>query len=237
MATEIALTHHGAATGRPPARLRGQEIPIVGRITAVADAFDAMTHARPYKRAFSVPHAIAEIKRCSGTQFDPRIVDAFMTLDHFELVGGPRGPRSSHGKPELLGSIVPRPRPAELAEAPAPERLGSAPMSAQEETGVRCGASFSTYPEVFGRALRVAGGLNALGVGAGDRVALLLRNSIEFLEASIATAPFGASAVPINWHWRGDEIAHVLGDSGAKALIAHAGLWPAIGPSVAAGLA
>ena len=70
--------------------------------------------------------------------------------------------------------------------------------------------------------------LAALGVGAGDRVALLLRNSIEFLQASVATVPLGASAVPINWHWRGDEVAHVLADSRAKVLVVHGDLWPAV---------
>jgi long-chain acyl-CoA synthetase len=105
-------------------------------------------------------------------------------------------------------------------------------MPAQEQIGVRCGGRFTTYPELFDRALRASTGLLELGIGAGDRVALLLHNSIEFLEASIATVPLGASAVPINWHWRGDEIAHVLTDSGAKALIVHADLWPAIAPSV-----
>jgi long-chain acyl-CoA synthetase len=107
----------------------------------------------------------------------------------------------------------------------------------EEQIGVRCGERFTTYPELFGRALRATRGLHELGIGAGDRIALLLRNSIEFLEASIATVPLGASAVPINWHWRGDEIAHVLLDSGAKALVVHAGLWPAIAPSVPQGLA
>ena len=110
-------------------------------------------------------------------------------------------------------------------------------MLAQGQIGVRCGGRFTTYPDMFGRALRATRGLLELGVGAGDRVALLLRNSIEFLEASIATVPLGASAVPINWHWRGDEVAHVLLDSGAKALVVHADLWPAIAPSVPAGLA
>jgi len=105
-------------------------------------------------------------------------------------------------------------------------------MDAEGQTGVRCGERFSTYPELFGRALRATGGLHALGVSAGDRVALLLRNSLEFLEASIATVPLGASAVPINWHWRAEEIAHVLRDSGAKVLIAHADLWPAIAAAV-----
>jgi putative two-component system response regulator len=87
MATSIAFTHHERWDGTGyPAGLRELEIPVAGRIVAVADAFDAMTHARPYKTALSVEHAVEEIKRCSGTQFDPQIVEAFMTLDHNELV-------------------------------------------------------------------------------------------------------------------------------------------------------
>src|SRR5437588_7198421 len=109
-------------------------------------------------------------------------------------------------------------------------------MSAAEEIGVRCGSRSRGYPELFARALRLGAGLAELGVGAGDRIALLLRNSLEFLEASIATVPLGASAVPINWHWRGDEIAHVLADSAAKALVLHAELWPAIAGSVPEGV-
>ncbi len=87
MASEIALAHHEHWNGRGyPSNLEGPAIPITGRIVAVADAFDAMTHARPYKGALSVGDAVAEIKRCSGSQFDPHIVEAFMTLDHQELV-------------------------------------------------------------------------------------------------------------------------------------------------------
>src|SRR6201997_1449370 len=110
-------------------------------------------------------------------------------------------------------------------------------MSAAEESCVRCADRSRTYPELFARSLRLAAGLAELGVGAGDRIALLLRNSLEFLEASIATVPLGASAVPINWHWRGDEIAHVLSDSRAKALVFHADLWPEIAGSVPDGVA
>ena len=118
---------------------------------------------------------------------------------------------------------------------PARTRAGPASMPAmseEEQIGVRCGGRFSTYPELFGRALRATGGLRALGVEEEDRVALLLHNSIEFLEASIATVPLGASAVPINWHWRGEEIEHVLLDSGAKVLIVHEDLWPGIAERV-----
>jgi long-chain acyl-CoA synthetase len=105
-------------------------------------------------------------------------------------------------------------------------------MERREQPGVRCGERFRSYADLFARALRASSGLQELGIGAGDRVALLLRNSIEFLEASIATVPLGASAVPINWHWRAEEIAHVLADSGAKALIVHADLWPEVAASV-----
>jgi long-chain acyl-CoA synthetase len=110
-------------------------------------------------------------------------------------------------------------------------------MEGSAEIGVRCGGSEASYPELFGAALRASSGLAALGVGAGDRVGLLLRNSLEFLQASIATVPLGASAVPINWHWRGEEIAHVLAGSGAKALVMHADLWPALEGHVPDGVA
>jgi long-chain acyl-CoA synthetase len=106
----------------------------------------------------------------------------------------------------------------------------------EEEPGVRCGAREVSYPELFGGALRVTRALHDLGVGAGDRVAMLLRNSIEFLQGSIATVPLGASAVPINWHWRGEEIAHVLTDSGARVLIAHEDLLAAVASAVPAGV-
>ncbi len=61
-----------------PDRLRDQEIPLVARIIAVADAFDAMTTDRPYRAAFSELVALEEIKRCAGTQFDRQVVEAFL---------------------------------------------------------------------------------------------------------------------------------------------------------------
>jgi long-chain acyl-CoA synthetase len=108
----------------------------------------------------------------------------------------------------------------------------SSPDPSSTAVGVRCGSCFSPYPELFDRALRAARGLQELGVGSGDRVALLLRNSIEFIEASVATVPLGASKVPINWHWRGEEVGYVLADSRAKVLIVHADLWAGVEGSV-----
>jgi response regulator RpfG family c-di-GMP phosphodiesterase len=83
----IALTHHERWDGTGyPEGLAGGQIPISGRLVAVADVFDALTHERPYKLAWSIEDAVAEIRNVSGTQFDPRVVDAFCTLDHPALL-------------------------------------------------------------------------------------------------------------------------------------------------------
>ena len=72
------LHHHERWDGDGyPHRLRGDEIPLGARIIFVADAFDAMTSERVYRRPFSQREALAELERCSGSQFDPLIVDAF----------------------------------------------------------------------------------------------------------------------------------------------------------------
>ena len=82
LSEEIALTHHERWDGTGyPSGLKGEEIPIGGRIVAVADVFDAMTHHRPYKNPVSPEGALAEIRRAAGRQFDPRVVDAFVSLD------------------------------------------------------------------------------------------------------------------------------------------------------------
>jgi PAS domain S-box-containing protein/putative nucleotidyltransferase with HDIG domain len=86
-AQEITLNHHERWDGRGyPNGLVGEQIPLVGRIVAVADVFDALTHQRPYKAAWSVEAALAEIARCRGSQFDPQVVDAFCALDHRHLL-------------------------------------------------------------------------------------------------------------------------------------------------------
>ena len=60
--------------------LEGEGIPLSGRIVTVADVFDALTQKRPYKPAWPVADALAEIQRQRGRQFDPRLVDAFMRV-------------------------------------------------------------------------------------------------------------------------------------------------------------
>ena len=72
--------------GRSGVRRAGRRgDPAHGRITTVADVFDALTHKRPYKEAWALDEAIAEISRQRGDQFDPRVVDAFMAV-HDEVV-------------------------------------------------------------------------------------------------------------------------------------------------------
>jgi putative two-component system response regulator len=81
MAERIALTHHERWDGSGyPGKLRGEEIPLVGRIVSVADVFDALTHERPYKAAWPVEEAVAEIERQGGRQFDPRVAEVFLSL-------------------------------------------------------------------------------------------------------------------------------------------------------------
>ena len=60
-----------------PTGSAGEDIPIEARVLAVADAYDAMTSDRPYRRALSQARAIAELERCAGTQFDPDVVAVF----------------------------------------------------------------------------------------------------------------------------------------------------------------
>lgn len=89
-AEEIALTHHEWWNGHGyPAGLAGEEIPLSGRIVAVADVFDALTHERPYKDAWPVEQAVDEIRSLRGTQFDPQIVEVFMELDPDTLIDLP----------------------------------------------------------------------------------------------------------------------------------------------------
>jgi HD-GYP domain-containing protein (c-di-GMP phosphodiesterase class II) len=80
------LNHHERPDGRGyPHRLAGRAIPLYGRIICLADGFDAMTSSRTYRTALPLPAAIAEIRRCSGTQFDPELAEHFLKLDLQEL--------------------------------------------------------------------------------------------------------------------------------------------------------
>ena len=84
---DIVRAHHERIDGRGyPRGLRGEEIPLVGRICAVSDVFDALVSSRPYKPAWPIDEALAELERRAGTLFDPTLVDLMRGL-HDELPG------------------------------------------------------------------------------------------------------------------------------------------------------
>ena len=129
LAEQIALTHHEKWDGSGyPAGLVGDAIPIAGRIVAVADVFDALTHARPYKAAWSTADAIAEMTSQAGRHFDPRVVEAFLGLRS-------RAGSSGHARRSLLSSSQGR---ARSARPPASGRWRSVsappPTSARRES-------------------------------------------------------------------------------------------------------
>lgn len=99
-AEEIAHTHHERWDGTGyPRQLRAEEIPLAGRIVAAADVFDALTSARPYKEAWSLEDALAEIRRVRGSHLDPDVVDA---LDYVVRNGDglSRAPHSRRTPPQ-----------------------------------------------------------------------------------------------------------------------------------------
>jgi putative nucleotidyltransferase with HDIG domain len=93
----IVRHHHEAYDGRGyPDSLKGEQIPLGARIIAVADAFDAMVSGRPYRKASTQEEALGELRRCRGTQFDPRVVDALFRS--IELLSGQRMSDSVGGR-------------------------------------------------------------------------------------------------------------------------------------------
>ena len=83
------LHHHERFDGKGyPSRLAGKNIPLASRIMTIADTFDAMTSTRAYRKALPIADAIAEIRRCSGTQFDPDIVPAFLACQPKIVIPG-----------------------------------------------------------------------------------------------------------------------------------------------------
>jgi HD-GYP domain-containing protein (c-di-GMP phosphodiesterase class II) len=94
----IVRHHHESFDGQGyPDNLKGEQIPLGARIIAVADAFQAMVSARPYRKGRPVEEALAELRRCRGTQFDPFVVDTF--LRSIQSLGGQ--PRA-----DSVGSLV-----------------------------------------------------------------------------------------------------------------------------------
>src|SRR3954451_22633313 len=88
VATLVRASHERYDGTGYPDGLRGEDIPLGARIVCVCDAYDAMTSDRPYQRALSPDDALAELRRCAGTQFDPVVVDAFCRVSAMQTADG-----------------------------------------------------------------------------------------------------------------------------------------------------
>lgn len=98
--------------------------------------------------------------------------------------------------------------------------------------GIISGERFLPKPDFEDQVRRAARGLHEAGLRAGDSVALLLRNDFPFLVASHAAMRIGVYAVPINWHFKAEEVGYILADCAARVLVAHADLLPPIASAV-----
>jgi long-chain acyl-CoA synthetase len=114
--------------------------------------------------------------------------------------------------------------------------MTAAAMTAAVDGRLISGARELPRDDLLERAQRAARGFTELGVGAGDAVALVLRNDFPFFEASFATQQLGAYSVPVNWHSKTPEIGYILEDCGAKAVLAHADLLPQVAPAMPDGV-
>jgi long-chain acyl-CoA synthetase len=101
---------------------------------------------------------------------------------------------------------------------------------------VQSGDRVRTHEQVYDRAARLAAGLRGLGVGRDGRFAVVLRNETAFIEAMFAARYIGAVTVPVNWHWAGDDLRHLLHDSGVTVAIVHSDLVPGVEKHAPAGL-
>ncbi|WP_030612341.1 AMP-binding protein [Streptomyces sclerotialus] len=108
--------------------------------------------------------------------------------------------------------------------------LASAPAA------IRSAGHERPYPAFQNRAARIATGLRALGIAPGDRIAVVMRNEPAYLEVTTGAAQAGVSAVPVNWHFRHDDLAHVLTDSGSRAVFVHSDMLPAVTAHLPAGV-
>lgn len=104
------------------------------------------------------------------------------------------------------------------------------------ERGVLSASGFTPFETLNSRVRRIAAGLDAMGVGPGKCVALLMRNDVSFLEVSYAVMRLGAHVVPLNWHFKADEVAYILADCEACALFAHEDLLAGVADGLPSGL-
>ena len=102
--------------------------------------------------------------------------------------------------------------------------------------GIISGERRRDHAAVADRAARIAGGLQRLGVKQGDSVCILMRNDIAFIEAAYGAMRLGAYGVPVNWHFKPEEINYILSDSGTPVLIGHADMLHPLRGAIPAGV-
>src|SRR5215813_12423967 len=109
-------------------------------------------------------------------------------------------------------------------------------MSPSLFLGIISGDRRRDHAEVAKRAACIAGGLHKVGVRQGDSVCVLMRNDIAFIEVAYAAMRLGAYGVPVNWHFKPEEINYILRDSGTSVLIGHADLLQPLGEAIPPGV-
>jgi putative two-component system response regulator len=135
MAEEIALTHHERWDGAGyPNGLKGDEIPLSGRIVAVADVFDSLSHVRPYKRAWPAREALAELQEHAGRQFDPAVVEALLRVAPEAAALRPAAP-SGAGTHQTREQLEARLRSLEVEREDVTRRIRSLRRRLARESG------------------------------------------------------------------------------------------------------
>src|ERR1700748_2987730 len=107
-------------------------------------------------------------------------------------------------------------------------------METSLHVGITSGERRRSHAEIADRAARIAGGLHRLGVRQGDSVCILMRNDIAFIETAYGAMRLGAYGVPVNWHFKPEEINYILRDAGTSVLVGHADMLHSLREAVPA---